>query len=90
MSKSTRTNYVPNLGEFRGDLHGEVDPIWVFIHEERVRRGLSGTVLSEMIGHSIQSSLSKGEKGGMVSLTLTQTILRTLGYRLEIVPVPED
>ena len=90
MSKSTRSNYVPNLGEFRGDPVGDIDPIWVFIHEERVRRGLSGSALSEMIGRSIHSSLSKGEKGGVVSLTLTQTILRTLGYRLEIVPIPED
>lgn len=77
--------YVVPLGEFRGENLREPDPVWKFIHDKRTEMGLSTTDISELVDCST-NSISKGERGGHVSITITRNILNLLGYDLEIVP----
>ena len=78
-----RFNYLPALGEFRGEPARDVDPIWVFIHDERVRQGLSSGQLAELMTQGgQQSTICRGEKGGSVSLQITKSALHALGYQL--------
>lgn len=79
-----RTNYPVPLGEFRTPLEREPDPAWVWIHEERTRRGFSADYMAEQLEIS-STCVSKGERGGFISLEITQKILRYLGRELVMV-----
>jgi hypothetical protein len=79
-------NYIVPLGTFRGELTETPDAAWVFIHEERVRLGLSTMDIEEMADVS-QTMLSRGERNGRVSIILTRKVLNSIGYDLKIVPL---
>jgi predicted transcriptional regulator len=82
---NTKKNYIVPLGEFRAEVDQEkVDPAWQLIHKLRVQHGLSITEFGQLAGGS-GSSVSKGERGGIVSLAITRRALQMFGYDLNIV-----
>ena len=83
MAKQTR-NYILPLGEFRSKISDDVDPVWVWIHQERVRHGLSLEELS-IVAEVHSSTISRGERGLPVSLDWTRKVLKALGARLVLV-----
>jgi hypothetical protein len=87
-----RRNFIVPLGEFRSPPMGEVDPAWVLIHEERVKHGISNVDLSAILGRSVDTLVSKGERGGPASLKFTREVLALFGYQLVIAPLeqPDD
>jgi len=88
-SQKQKTNYIVPLGEFRGDFDRDaVDPAWKLIHELRVQNGLSITELAELAAGS-GTIVSKGERGGIVSLAFTRRCLQAFGYDLKIIPRDE-
>ena len=88
-TNNTKKNYVVPLGEFRGEIDQErVDPAWQLIHKLRVQHGLSVTEFGQLAGGS-GSTVSKGERGGIVSLALTRRSLQMFGYDLKIVTKEE-
>jgi len=88
--KKTKTaNYIVPLGTFRGEFDQDaVDPAWKLIHELRVQHGLSIIEMAE-IANGTGTSVSKGERGGPVSIAFTRRILQAFGYDLKIVPKEE-
>ena len=86
MGKQIR-NYILPLGEFRSKVSDDVDPVWVWIHQERVRHGLSLEELS-IVAEVHSASISRGERGVYVSIDITRKVLKALGARL--VMVTED
>jgi hypothetical protein len=75
--------YIVPLGYFRGEPEREPDEAWRFIHEERVRIGLSTQDLSELADVDA-GSISKGERGGFMTLRVTRKVLQALGYNLKL------
>jgi helix-turn-helix protein len=87
--KNKRNFFVP-LGTYRHepDLRN-ADPAWLLIHKLRQANGVSTTELSEVSGVA-QTTISKGERGGHVSLQATRKALGVFGYDLKIVPKEEN
>lgn len=86
MGKQIR-NYILPLGEFRSKVSDDVDPVWVWIHQERVRHGLSLEELA-IVAEVHSATISRGERGLPVSLDWTRKVLKALGARM--VMVTED
>lgn len=84
-----RRNYITPLGHFRGALTNEPNEFWKFIHEQRLKHGLSSIHIEELTGVS-QSSVSKGERGGVISIQATMKILELFGKKLIMVDVEEQ
>jgi len=82
-----RRNYIVPLGEFRTPPEGDIDPAWVLIHEERVKHGISNVDLSSLLGRSVDTLVSRGERGKNVSLQFTREVLALFGYQLVIAPL---
>ncbi len=90
MREKQKFNYVVPLGSFRGEFdEAAVDPAWKLIHELRLKNGVSTTELQEVTGCS-NTTISKGERGGHVSVRTTRRILQVFGYDLKIVPKEES
>jgi hypothetical protein len=85
--ENLKRNYIVPLGEFRSPPEGEVDPAWALIHEKRIEHGLSNTDMSALAGRSIDTLMSKGERGGPASLKFTREILALFGYQLVLAPL---
>ena len=82
-----RRNYIVPLGEFRTPPEGDIDPAWVLIHEERVKHGISNVDLSSLLGRSVDTLVSRGERGKNVSLQFTREVLALFGYQLVLAPL---
>lgn len=87
MGNGQKRNYIVPLGEFRSPKIGEVDPVWVWVHQERVKHGISATELG-ILAEVNSSSVSRGERGIAVSISVTRKVLKVLGARM--VMVTED
>jgi hypothetical protein len=89
MSEKVKTNYLTPLGTFRGEFdHNAVDPTWIFIHDLRVKNGIGIDELSRVVECG-SSTISKGERGGHVSIAVVRKVLQAFGYDLKIVPKEE-
>ncbi len=89
MSEKVKTNYLTPLGVFRGEFdRNAVDPVWNFIHDLRVKNGIGIDELSRVVECG-SSTISKGERGGHVSLAVVRRVLQAFGYDLKIVPKEE-
>lgn len=82
---SGKGNYLVPLGTFRGDFdRNAVDPVWILIHDLRVRNGIGIDELGRVVECG-SSTISKGERGGHVSMAIIRRILQAFGYDLKVV-----
>lgn len=81
--------YLVDLGDRRKEPVADLDPVWVWIHDERVRRGIGQNLLAEMAGLLSNGIIARGEITGGIGLVITRKVLRALGKDLVMIDYQE-